>query len=247
MKTVLFESTTTSQELFSAMKSVMITGTGRPRAALPILTHVLVRGTGYHALVLTCTDLDTAKCSALPSATRGAGAVAVPARLIRNIASKLRDIDAPVTLRGIEDASEGSKDSHRTFRLEIACGDCRFNLNAMSADEFPVVDRFFEECTHPRVVVAGMVRRDNRLNGAPLVGACSACGASVDEKHIHQLRPDRDSRHGIYWQGEPADGTTRPRAAAKPPANTRRAAAPKTHLSAAVVAAPKGGCPRVSF
>jgi hypothetical protein len=247
MKTVLFESTTSSQELFSAMRDVMITGAGKTRRALPILTHVLVRATNYHALVLTCTDLDTAKCIALPSATNGAGAVAVPARLLRNIASKMRDIDAPVKLRGTAEANDSAKDPYRTFQLEIACGDCRFNLNAMSADEFPVVDRFFEECEHPRVVVAGVVRRDNRLNGTPVVGACSACGASVDEKHIHRLRPDRDSRHGIYWQGEPADGTTRPRAAAKSPAITRGAASPKTHVSAALISAPKGGCPRVSF
>lgn len=247
MKTLLFESTTTSRELYAALTDVMITRTGKRRAALPILTHVLVRGTNYHALVLTCTDLETAKRNALPSATNGSGAVAVPARLLRNVASKLRDIDAPVTLRGIEDSDGKVKNPTCTFQLEITCGDCRFNLNALPADDFPVVDRFFEDCEHLRVVIAGVVRRENRLNGAAVVGACKACGASIDEKHIHKLRPERDRRHGLYWQGEPSDGTEPPRAAVKSRAIARVAAAPKGRVSAAVIAAPKGGCPRVSF
>jgi hypothetical protein len=168
MKNILFQSTTTAHDLVAAAKEVK--PASEPRSRLPILGNVLVQGID-DALILTCTSLEDAKRRAIPAATTGGGAVAVPARLLLRIAEglcgtpRICGIDAPVTLRAVDDFDEGAKNPAHNCQLVIECGDCRYNLHAIAGDEFPVVDRFFDG--PPTVVAAEAPRKARRTAARP--------------------------------------------------------------------------------
>lgn len=59
-----------------------------------------------------------------------------------------------------------------------------------------------DACTHLRVTVPGIARRDWRLHDTPVYGWCQDCRAEVDDAHIRKLRPDRVPGACIWWVAE---------------------------------------------
>lgn len=94
------------------------------RNTLPILANVLIE-TQEDRVQLTSTDLDTAIRVVIPAQVEESGAVAVPATLLSNLVSRLKD--APVTL----EAQDG--------KTTVRSGKSDYVLLSLPAEDFPVV------------------------------------------------------------------------------------------------------------
>lgn len=94
-----------------------------PRSPLPILSHLLFETHG-DLLSCTATDLDFGVVISVPASLRDSGAVAVPARLLNDIVSRLPG--APIRLKANPDG-----------RLLVTCGRSRFEISTLPAEEFP--------------------------------------------------------------------------------------------------------------
>ena len=96
------------------------------RTTIPILSNVLVRASAEGAVSLKGTDLEREVIESVHGDVTQAGAVTVQAHLLHDIVRKLAD-GSQISL---EQASGGE-------RLLLTCGQARFQLPALSADEFP--------------------------------------------------------------------------------------------------------------
>ena len=95
------------------------------RNTIPILSNVHL-ATRNNELKLTSTDLDMEIVETVPARAKGEGATTVPAHMFHDIVRKLpegTDIDI---------AREGDQG-----RLTISCGQARFSLQTLPADDFP--------------------------------------------------------------------------------------------------------------
>src|SRR6478672_8954455 len=95
------------------------------RNTIPILSNVHI-ATRNNELKLTSTDLDMEIVETVPARAKGEGATTVPAHMLHDIVRKLpegTDIDI---------AREGDQG-----RLTISCGQARFSLQTLPADDFP--------------------------------------------------------------------------------------------------------------
>jgi len=95
------------------------------RNTIPILSNVHI-ATRNNELKLTSTDLDMEIVETVPARAKGEGATTVPAHMFHDIVRKLpegTDIDI---------AREGDQG-----RLTISCGQARFSLQTLPADDFP--------------------------------------------------------------------------------------------------------------
>ena len=95
------------------------------RNTIPILSNVHL-ATRNNELRLTSTDLDMEIVETVPARAKGEGATTVPAHMFHDIVRKLpegTDIDI---------AREGDQG-----RLTITCGQARFSLQTLPADDFP--------------------------------------------------------------------------------------------------------------
>ena len=93
------------------------------RNTLPILANVLLQ-TEDDRLKLTATDLDTAIRSVIPATVHENGEVAVPARVLGDVVSKLSD--APVTLE-LQDG-----------KVTVRSGKSDYTILSLPAEDFPV-------------------------------------------------------------------------------------------------------------
>lgn len=94
------------------------------KQAMPILGHILLE-TKDQGVVVSATDLDISLVENIPAKVETPGKLAVPAHLLNEIVRKLPD--EPIYL-----ASEGAK-------AVLECGASRFNLSALSGDDFPEI------------------------------------------------------------------------------------------------------------
>lgn len=117
-----------------------------PRSPLPILSHLLLRAEG-NTLTVTATDLDLGVTVAIPAKVATAGSLAVPAKLLGEIVTKLPA--APVALH-----VDGS-------RLKVACGRSKFEIGTLPAEEYPSLPsgERFPEIALPQKEFRSMARR----------------------------------------------------------------------------------------
>ena len=98
------------------------------RNTIPILSNVHL-ATGNNELKLTSTDLDMEIVETVPARTKGEGATTVPAHMFHDIVRKLPEGS------DIEIARDGKEG-----RLTISCGQARFSLQTLPADDFPALN-----------------------------------------------------------------------------------------------------------
>lgn len=96
-----------------------------PRSPLPILSHILLTAQEGR-ITLSATDLDLGVTTSCEAHVKESGSVAVPAKLLSEIVSKLPG--APVQLKASSDG-----------RIHLSCGRARFELSSLPAEEFPTM------------------------------------------------------------------------------------------------------------
>ena len=102
-----------------------VTSVVERRNTIPILSNVHL-GTRNNELKLTSTDLDMEIVETVPARAKGEGATTVPAHMFHDIVRKLPEGS------DIEIARDGDQG-----RLTISCGQARFSLQTLTADDFP--------------------------------------------------------------------------------------------------------------
>jgi DNA polymerase-3 subunit beta len=100
------------------------------RTTLPILSHVLIR-TFEKSVELVCTDLDLYLRERLDAGVKEKGCLTVSAGLLHSIVSRFpeKEGDADIRLELVKGT------------LRITCGDAKYNLGILDAEEFPPMPR----------------------------------------------------------------------------------------------------------
>jgi hypothetical protein len=113
-----------------------------------------------------------------------AGAICVPAAVLRDIADRLRDLHVPVSLHDefVEPAADRHRDRTREFSpsgdcLVVECGPAAFRLLSLAADDFPA-----EACQLPRP-------KNARLPGISCRGQhATGCAPCADARRLVRRR-----------------------------------------------------------
>jgi DNA polymerase III subunit beta len=92
---------------------------------MPILANVKLSADGA-ALSVAATDLEVSLIGEAPAAVQTPGSITVDARVLYDIVRELPDQPITVTVS-------------KKQRLDIECGQARFKINGLSADEYPAV------------------------------------------------------------------------------------------------------------
>ncbi|HEU0017107.1 MAG TPA: DNA polymerase III subunit beta, partial [Methyloceanibacter sp.] len=119
------------------------------RNTIPILSNVHL-ATRNNELKLTSTDLDMEIVETVPARAKGEGATTVPAHMFHDIVRKLPEGS------DIEIARDGDQG-----RLTITCGQARFSLQTLPADDFPSlsVDDLGHAFTMPAIDLKRLIEK----------------------------------------------------------------------------------------
>jgi DNA polymerase-3 subunit beta len=98
---------------------------------IPVLSNLRLQGTG-ESLVLTGTDLDSEITFTLPGAADSRLAITAPAHMLSDILKKAKASE----LASMDHAADFDRDS---CSLAVDMGGVRFSLNAIPAEDFPVM------------------------------------------------------------------------------------------------------------
>ena len=94
------------------------------KSSMPILSNILLTADGKRALRFAATDLYLAVTSSSPAEIQSGGTIAVPARMLFDIAKSLPEGD--VSLKVLDN-----------FAAEIRAGRVRFKIPGMPGTDFP--------------------------------------------------------------------------------------------------------------
>jgi DNA polymerase III subunit beta len=130
-------------ELLKALSHV--TSVVERRTTIPILSNVMLKASGS-TLMFKATDLEREVSESVDAKVQTAGALTVPAHMLRDIVSKLPD-GAEIELK-----RDGDKE-----RLMLTSGHSRFSLQTLSAEDFP--DLAVGEIGHEFMIDAADLQR----------------------------------------------------------------------------------------
>ncbi|MDE2102891.1 MAG: DNA polymerase III subunit beta, partial [Patescibacteria group bacterium] len=112
-----------------------VKGAVQSKTTLPILSHVLIR-TFEKSVELVCTDLDMFARVRIDCDVKEKGCLTASARLLHQIVAALPgDDDTNIKLELVKGA------------LRISCGDAKYNLAVLDAEEFPPMPKLKEAVT----------------------------------------------------------------------------------------------------
>lgn len=121
------------------------------RVTLPALSGILLEA-AEGRLVCRATDLEVAAEVSVPVQVESAGRALLPGRLLGQLVAKLPE--APVRLHGGAD------------RVEIRCGQSRFNVRGMPVEDFPSLPEPAEDAVRGVIKAEGFVRLVNQVSRA---------------------------------------------------------------------------------